>query len=170
MRRAILLAPLLLGACATGEAGARDPAPAYESIAFEIKSWGRPIDSWEVDADGTARHIKMVSENGAPFGTYRLEHREFTVADADYARLAAIAAQIPQPAPTPDKCKLFATDMPYGTLRLSAANATQAVNFNVGCQDAPYQAFVAKLQAMDELVTGWAEQHAASRVEEVGGV
>jgi len=169
MKRTALLASALLAACTTGEAGARGEAPAYESIAFEIKSWGRPIDSWEVHSDGTASHIKLVQDEGAPFTTYRLEHRAFTVAAADYARLAAIAADIPRPAPTQDKCELFATDMPYGTLRLSAGEASQAVNFNVGCQDAPYQAFVRQLRAMDELVTGWAEQHPAARVEQIGG-
>jgi hypothetical protein len=142
---------------------------AYDTIAFAISSWGRPIDSWEVRADGTARHVKRVSEAGADFRTYRLEHREFTVVPADFRRLAAIAAQLPQPRLARDECKELATDMPYGTLSLSRGGQTEEVRFDVGCLDAPYQAFVGRLRAMDELVTALAEQRAATRVEQVGG-
>ena len=170
MRRAAMLAPLLLSACATADAGAQaGQAAEYDSIGFAISSWGRPIDSWQVRADGTARHVKRVSDEGADFRTYRLEHREFTVPPADFRRLAAIAAKLPQPRPARDECKERATDMPYGTLSLSRDGGTEEVRFDVGCRDAPYQAFVGRLRAMDELVTEWAEGRPAIQVEQVGG-
>jgi len=170
MRPAVMLAPLLLAACATADAGAQSgQAAEYDSIGFAISSWGRPIDSWEVRADGTARHVKRVSDEGADFRTYRLEHREFTVAPADFRRLAAIAAKLPQPRPARDECEQLATDMPYGTLSLSRGDGTEELRFDIGCLDAPYQAFVGRLRAMDELVTEWAEQRPATRVDQVGG-
>src|SRR6478735_9368919 len=99
MFRRLMLVPLLLAAAPLH----KQPAPAaqageapIEQIGFEIGSWGRPIDSWEVRADGSAHHATMVSLPGAPFGQYRLEHREFTIEPADYARLVALAQNLPQ--------------------------------------------------------------------------
>jgi len=166
MRRLALLMPLLLGACATAPSA---PPRAYEAIAFDISSWGRPIDSWEVRADGTASHVKMVQDEGAPFRTYRLEHREFAVPPADFARLAGMAAALPRPRLDRADCKQRATDLPYGKLRLTQAGSAEDIAFDVGCLDAPYRAFVGQLRAMDAEVTKWAEAHAPARVEAVDG-
>jgi hypothetical protein len=139
------------------------------AIAFRISSWGRPIDSWVVRADGSASHVTMVSDEGAPFQTYRLEHRAFAIAADDYTRLVAMAGALPQPRLSRDDCEERATDMPYGALELERGGAVESIAFDVGCRDARYQAFVDQLQAMDELVTGWARPHAPVRIEQVGG-
>jgi hypothetical protein len=168
----LLLAPLLLGAaCADAKDGAIGKAPAapVAAVAFRISSWGRPIDSWEVRADGSASHVAMVSDEGAPFTTYRLEHREFTITPEDYARVVALAGELPQPRPSRDECEERVTDMPYGALELDKGGAREEIAFDVGCRDAAYQAFVDKLQAMDGLVTEWAKPHAPARIEQVGG-
>lgn len=175
VRTLLLLAPLVLAAaCADagdGPGGKAQVARAdpIAAVAFRISSWGRPIDSWEVHADGSASHVTMVSEEGAPFQTYRLEHREFTIAPADFARLAALAGALPQPRPSRDDCEQRATDMPYGAVELERGGAREQITFDVGCRDTRYQAFVGQLDAMDELVTGWAKPHAPVRVEQVGG-
>lgn len=168
MRRALMLALLLpLAACTTtGEGTEGVPPAAYETIAFEINSWGRPLGSWEVHADGTVRHLEIV---GSPFGTHRREYREFAIDAAAYAQLAALAARVPAPRPSRDDCKERATDLPYGTLRLTGPAGEEAVSFDTGCLDRPYQAFVGRLRAMDDLVGGWAEARPATRIEEVGG-
>src|SRR5688500_4892697 len=115
MRHLILLAPLLLGACATAPEHAA-PAPEYDAIAFDISSWGRPINSWEVRADGSASHVKMVAAEGAPFREYRLEHRTFAVSPADVAELARMAAKLKSDLP---ECEQRATDLPYGSIRIT---------------------------------------------------
>src|SRR5690242_8775548 len=100
MVRTLLLLPLLLGAaCADAKDGTVGKAQAAQAgpiaaVSFRISSWGRPIDSWEVHADGSASHVTMVSDEGADFQTYRLEHREFTVTADDYARLVAMAREL----------------------------------------------------------------------------
>ena len=163
MRRALLLTLLPLAACTTGNAGAQ-PAPArYEAIAFTINSWGRSLGSWEVHADGTVSHVNV---EGSVFNAHRREHREFTIDGAAYRRLAAIAAELPEPRPQRADCKERATDLPYGTLTLSRGGVAEAIAFDTGCLDDRYQAFVGKLHAMDELVDGWAEQQPVDRVEE----
>jgi hypothetical protein len=165
MHRAFLLAVLPLAACTTADAEAETVAPAYEAIAFDINTWGRPMGSWEVHADGRVRHLKV---EGSVFGARTNERREFTVDGAAYARLAAIAAALPQPRPRRDDCVERAMDLPYGKLRLTRGGAEEAVDFDTGCRDRPYQAFVGQLRAMDDLVGEWAEQHPAASVEEVG--
>ena len=164
MHRALVLALLPLAACASAETA---PAvPAYDAIAFDINTWGRPMGSWEVRSDGTVRHDKI---EGSVFGAHKVEHRAFKVDGAAYAKLAAIAAALPQPRLERNECVERAMDLPYGKLRLARGGAEEAVDFDVGCRDRPYVAFVGQLQAMDDLVGEWAEQHPANSVEEVGG-
>jgi hypothetical protein len=172
MYRSLLLTPLLFlasAACAEQTPVGKAQVAPIDSIAFHISSWGRPIDSWDVRADGTAHHAKMVSDAGAPFGTYRLEHREFTIAADDFARLAAIAAKLPQPRLQRDDCEQRVTDFPYGALEISQSGTTETIAFDTGCQDAPYQAFFDQLRALDERVTALAGGHPVARVEQVGG-
>ena len=163
MHRAFVLALLPLAACASAETA--PAAPAYEAIAFDINTWGRPMGSWEVHADGTVRHLKV---EGSVFDAHTNERREFTVDSAAYAKLAAIAAALPQPRLKRDDCKERAIDLPYGKLRLTRAGTEEAVDFDVGCRDRRYVEFVGQLQAMDELVGEWAARHPATSVEAVG--
>ena len=167
MRALALFAVLIAAGCAAPDADAQSSPGRFEAIAFEINSWGQPIGSWEVRADGTGRHAKRLSEGSPRSASYRLEHREFTVGAGEFARLAEMASELPRLAIA--GCQLRATDLPYGTLRLRGAGAEEAIPFDTGCQDAPYRDFVARLRAMDELVTGWAEQHSPSRIEERRG-
>jgi hypothetical protein len=161
----LLLSLLPLAACTTADAGAQGAA-AYEAIAFDISTWGRPLGSWEVHADGTVSHHKT---EGSVFNAHKVEHRAFTVDGAAFRRLAAIAAELPEPRLDPADCEERATDLPYGTLRLTRKGGEEAIAFDIGCLDRPYQAFVGQLRALDEMVGAWAEQHPADRVEEVGG-
>ena len=174
MVRTLLLLPLLLGAaCADAKEGAAGKAQVMSAapiaaVSFRISSWGRPIDTWEVRADGSASHVTRVSDEGAPFQTYRLEHREFTITAEDYARVVALADELPQPRPSRDACEERVTDMPYGALELDSGGARESIAFDVGCRDAKYQAFVEQLHALDALVTDWAKLHAPARIEQVG--
>jgi hypothetical protein len=174
----LLLLPLVLAAGAqaggqvgkvqVGKAQAAQAAP-IAAVSFRIGSWGRPIDSWEVRADGSASHVTMVSDEGASFRTYRLEHRAFTITTEDFARVVAMAGDLPQPRLARDDCEQRMTDMPYGAIELERGATREEITFDVGCRDERYQVFVGQLHAMDELVTGWAKPHAPARIEQVGG-
>ena len=168
MIRVVLLA-LLVAGCAVRPLDAQPALAGFEAIGFEINSWGRPIDRWDVSADGTAHYVEAAFDEGADFYTYRLEHREFTLAPTEWARLAALAAQLPQPRPDRADCKQRMTDMPYGTVRVSSGGTEQATAFDVGCRDKRYQAFVEQLRAMDALVAAQAKAHPVIRVEQVKG-
>lgn len=174
MYRSLLLVPAALATAALANDGPVGKAQVAQAgpiaaVSFHISSWGRPIDSWEVRADGSASHVTMVSDEGAPFGAYRLEHREFAITAEDFARVVAMADELPQPRLSRDACELRATDMPYGALELARGGASEEIAFDVGCRDEAYQVFVEQVHAMDVLVTGWAKRHAAVRIEQVGG-
>jgi hypothetical protein len=122
------------------------------------------MGSWEVHADGTVRHHKV---EGSVFGAHKIEHRDFTdrrrrLRPARGNRGGAAAA-----APQARRLQERAMDLPYGHLRLTRGTTEEAVDFDVGCRDARYVAFVGQLRAMDDLVGEWAEQQPVDRVEEV---
>lgn len=164
MLRIILPAVLMLLSACTANQRIAGATPAYRTVAFEISSWGRPLGNWEVSRDGAARHMRT---DGSVFSDHRREHREFRIDDAQLAELAAAVKALPARRPREGACRNYATDMPYGRLQLTDDAGEETIRFDSGCFDARYQAFVAQLRAMDELVGGWAERHPATRIEDM---
>lgn len=161
MRRIALLVPLLLGACATADA---PPAPPpYEAIAFELNSWGIPIDSWRIASDGSGSYSEAVRAEGASFRDYSLERHDLALSPRQFADAARIAASLP-PQPDEDGCRSRVTDMPYGTLRLTREGVTQEIRFSSNCRDAGNLAFIGKLQELDALVGAWGKQAPVTRI------
>ncbi|HYD23386.1 MAG TPA: hypothetical protein VEB68_01210 [Croceibacterium sp.] len=158
------MAPALLASCAA--AGTAPSPPEWEAIAFEVNSWGRPVVAWTVRADGSGEWAETVGERDAPVGPFRVEHHTIAAGSTGFRELAAVLAELPDPAPASDDCELFATDMPYGTLRLTRAATTREIAFNEGCRDPAYRAFIATLKRADALVESWGKAAPVSRSEE----
>ena len=163
---AIPLACALLGACQTVPS---EPAPGPASLAFEVKSWGALIHSWSVGADGAATAVSRQSKSGSPWPPYTLEHRRFTLSAADLAKLQALAAALPNPEPTDDKCQQRMTDAAYGTLSIARGGEARALKFYEGCFDAYYAPYIAQVKAIDALVMDAAVKAPVERREEVAG-
>ena len=157
----------LLSACQTMPPA--DAAAAPDAVAFEVKSWGALVHSWSVAADGTGSSVTRVSASGSPWPPYTLEHRRFVLGAREMAKLRALAAEIPRPAPTDEKCENRVTDAAYGTLSLVHGGDTEALAFYGGCFDAYYAPFIARVKAIDALVTGASDQAPVERREEVAG-
>ena len=162
---AITLTCALLGACQTVPA---EPAAPPAALAFEVKSWGALVHSWSVAADGAATAVKRQSKSGSPWPPYTLEHRRFTLSSADHAKLQALAAALPNPAPTDDKCERRITDAAYGSLSI-AGPEPRALKFYEGCFDAYYAPYIAQVKAIDALVMDAAAKAPVERREEVAG-
>lgn len=160
-----LITCALLASCQTMPPAAASPAP--DEVAFEVKSWGALVHSWSVGADGSGRSVTRVSANGSPWPPYTLEHRQFALGAEELAKLRALAAEVPRPAPTDDKCENRITDAAYGTLSLVHGEGTDALAFYGGCFDAYYAPFIGKVKAIDALVMGVSEKAAVERREEV---
>jgi hypothetical protein len=163
---AISLVCALLSACQT--VPTEPPAPPA-ALAFEVKSWGALVHSWSVAADGVATAVTRQSNSGSPWPPYTLEHRRFTLAAADLAKLQSLAAALPNPEPTDDKCQQRMTDAAYGSLSIARGAEARALKFYEGCFDAYYAPYIAQVKAIDALVMDAAEKAPIERRDEVAG-
>ena len=161
---AVSLACALLGACQTVPLEPADPPAA---LAFEVKSWGALIHSWSVAADGAATAVTRQSKSGSPWPPYTLEHRRFTLSAADLAKLQSLAAALPNPEPSDDKCRQRMTDAAYGSLSIARGAEARALKFYEGCFDAYYAPYIAQVKALDALVMDAAAKVPVERREEV---
>ena len=174
MKRALLALAALASACsgtaAPPKGQDKSPAPVapWSSVAFTNKSWGRPVDSWQVNADGTGYWAETQREQGKPFGSYTVVYHDFRAGEAGVRQLALLMGEIPNPAPDPDQCEVYATDMNYGELTFAGGPASRTVKWNAGCRDAGYLAFLGQLMAADELVQQWGKGAPVAREEKFG--
>lgn len=163
---------LLLPACSgSGAADAPDRQPVperivpWDSVVFTNSSWGRPVNSWQVNADGTGYWAETKSANGQPFGPYTVVFHDLAVGEDGVRKLALMMGDIPDPAPSTTGCKEFATDMNYGRLTIASGPALRSVDWNAGCHDAEYRLFMGQLVAADRLVEQWGRAAPVSREE-----
>jgi hypothetical protein len=170
LRTALIITLALL---ATTAADARQPGtptkPMWDIIAFEMKSWGRPVHSWMIMSEGSGSFATTMTKPDAPFSQYRIEFREVEAGKPGYAELQQLLAKLPEPAPDSNMCINRMTDMPYGTIRMTRAATTVEIAWDSGCQDSRYRAFMDILKAADQKVEAWGRAGKILRTEEVGG-
>ncbi len=163
-KRAGSIVCALLGACQTVPSA---PAAPPAALAFEVKSWGALVHSWSVAPDGTATAVTRQSAGGSPWPPYTLEHRRFTLSAAALAHLQSLAATMPDPAPSDDKCQRRITDAAYGSLSIARGADARQLKFYEGCFDAYYAPYLARLKAIDTLIMDAAARAPVERREEV---
>lgn len=147
MKRAIVLAACAL---ALGAAAPRRPAP--ESIAFELSSWGRAMESWRVAADGRGLYTKS---EGRIFQHYRLVTRRVAAGRTAMAQLDAVLAPAERYAGREVPCGPRITDFPYGSVTWTIGGRTRRVRFDTGCQSREAESVAAAVRAADALVAKW---------------
>ena len=126
------------------------PSPQWDFVEFEVNSWGMPITSWRILPNGGGSWTEAVrDENAPPFSAPSLAWHEIEPDTDNYIALEKILTALPEPAPDPDECENFMTDMPYGKLRLTRGATTTEIAWNSGCLDDGYVAFMGILQAAD---------------------
>lgn len=156
---------LTVGAVLLGAVCEARPAVHWDMISLEVKSWGRPVSSWRLLADGSGSWTETVASDGSPRNEYTLVWHEFRAGPEGYGQVEAIVSQIPDPAPDYDDCKNLITDLPYGTLRLTRGATTIEIAWNSGCMDEDYRAFTNTLKAADAVVAGWGSAGRILRIE-----
>ncbi|MXO73446.1 hypothetical protein [Alteraurantiacibacter buctensis] len=147
---ALLAAPALLAGCATTPA--QSEAPAWTSVSFTMNSWGQPLTSWTVQADGSGTWSVSEPKDGDYFN-----RQTITVSlPADAAAATALAeriAALPATPPTGDGCRERITDQVYGALFIAGSGGTtKDYAYNAGCLDAPYAQFIATIRDVNGLV------------------
>lgn len=162
------LALILLPEPALAEKAHEEEAAGWDWIAFEMNSWGRPVSSWRIRPTGDGSWTQAVSPDGQPFGDYSLVWHEVTAGEEGFARLSAILAGLPEPAPAYDDCENSMTDQPYGIVRLTRGATTTEIAYNAGCLDDGYVAFLDVLREANQLVEGWGKAGKVLRTEKPG--
>jgi len=137
----------------------------WDMIAFEVKSWGRPVTSWRLLQNGSGSWTETIEARGAQAPRYSLVWHEFDAGEPGYARVAAELSRLPVPAPDPATCADYIADLPYGTIRLTRGATTVEMVWNSGCMDADYKAFIQMLKAADSIVAGWGRAGRVLRTE-----
>jgi len=133
------------------EAGLSMESP-WDMIAFEVKSWGRPVSSWRLLRTGSGSWTEIVEARGDRAPRYSAVWHTVEAGDQGFGRVAAELSRLPMPAPDSRDCSSFMPDLPYGTIRLTRGATTLEIAWNSGCMDADYRAFVAVLKAADSIV------------------
>lgn len=139
--RGVAAALALLAGCTAGPSPA---APEQASsrhlradrISFEINSWGSPMESFRIAADGTGEYGKAPAFR-APLQTHR-----FNAGRAGFARIRAALASIEQFTARPPVCGSRATDLPYGEIVWQHGTVRASVRFDVGCRGEEMQRVV----------------------------
>lgn len=137
----------------------------WDMIAFEVKSWGRPVSSWRLLRSGSGSWTEIVEGRGERAPRYSAVWHTVEAAEPGFGRVAAELSRLPMPAPDSRACSDFMPDLPYGTIRLTRGATTLEIAWNSGCMDADYRAFVAVLKAADSIVAGWGRAGPVLRTE-----
>lgn len=137
----------------------------WHMIAFEVKSWGRPVTSWRLLQDGSGSWTETIEAPGAQAPRYSGVWHEFDAGEPGYARVAAELSRLPMPAPDSAACADHIADLPYGTIRLTRGATTVEIAWNSGCMDADYKAFIHVLKAADSIVAAWGRAGRVLRTE-----
>lgn len=153
---AVAAAATLAAACAAAPAStattqATSPARAWDAVSFTMSSWGQPITSWTVNADGSGTWSQSTPRNDN-FTDRETVTRTLAADAAAAAALTPILAALPATPPTTDNCKERITDQPYGALTVTIGGRAKEYRYDAGCLDAAYVAFINRLRAANELV------------------
>jgi len=164
----LALAGVLLGADGAAHTAESRWSGPWDLIAFEVKSWGQPVTSWRLLADGSGSWTETVHDDGAPPGGYRLVWHEFAAGANGYQQVESILSRLPDPVPDYADCANRMTDLPYGTIRLTRGATTVEIAWNSGCMDDGYRAFIDTLKAADTMIAARGRTGRVLRTEEIG--
>ena len=164
---AFALAALLIGRDGTAQPASTQWSGPWDLIAFEVKSWGRPVTSWRLLSDGSGSWTEAVRDEGAPLHDYTLVWHEFAAGADGHRQVETLLSRLPDTIPDYADCANRMTDLPYGTLRLTRGATTVEIAWNSGCTDDGYRAFIEILKAADTTVAAWGRAAPVQRTEDV---
>lgn len=165
----LLAGAALLGGCgAVGARPATKPmraAPDFDVIAFEVSSWGRPLQSWRIAGGGDVEFRK--AETLSHFQHFRVDTQRLTLGPEDVARIASLLAVARHHGATEIACTERVTDQPYGRITWQAAGTTHHLPFDTGCINASARAPLEAIRTADALVADRAANTPVVASEEV---
>ncbi len=170
-----MIAPILLALAAAGIAAVSQqqlpqqldaPAPRLQRIEMETRSWGRPVSSWTIDAQGNGR--RTVPEPGV-FNAEQLVTRSFAAGTAGFRKIRVLIGLAEYRAGHRLTCNRRVTDAPYGTVRWVQPNGrVSTLSFDTGCLDRSTRNVVEQLTKAETQVAAWASAGPIVQTEPVG--
>lgn len=148
-----LAAALLAAGCAAATASGPAPAttaatPAWDSASFTMSSWGQPVTSWTIMADGSGTWSRSTPRDGN-FADRETTSRTLPADAAAAGALAATLARLPATPPSGENCKERITDQPYGALTITIGGQVKQYRYDAGCLDRAYVRFINVLREAD---------------------
>lgn len=165
--RAVPIAIAAAGLAPIPAAAQSTPETDWDLVSFEVKSWGAPVTSWRILANGGGSWTEAVrSEGQPPTVPPALAWHEIEPDPSNYATLQEILQRLPATAPDSAKCERFMTDAAYGLLRMTKGATTTEIAWNDGCFDEDYRAFLSILKDADAHMAALGKAAPVTRTEE----
>ena len=148
----IMTGLLMLAACnaAPGPLHAASAAP-DQQIVFDIRSWGKLVSHWQVNADGTGEIWRVA--DGGTMSVYDIRKFHLRMDSVVLARFSAASNAFKHAARRPIACKLQITDMYYGDITWSGSGEPQTFRFNYGCRSKAMDPVFDMIQQVNEVVS-----------------
>lgn len=142
---------LILAACnaAPAPAHAGNTAPDTQ-VVFDIRSWGKLVSHWQVNADGTGEIWRVA--DGGTMSVYDIRKFQLHMDAPVLARFVAASNAFKRKTRRPIACKLQITDMHYGDMTWSGSGAEQKFTFNHGCRSKAMDPVFDMIQQVNEVV------------------
>ena len=147
MRMMAVVAAFALSGCAA-EMMQSTPMPAVvDTASFSMKSWGRLLHQWTMDADGRVEHV----QNPEPFGDRAKQEllvRRIALTRAQRQSLTVAIDAVKAKLAEPEDCRTRMTDGPYGDLEWVIAGTPAKLPWNANCtegRDAELSSAVSKV-------------------------
>jgi len=149
---------LLMGLALAATAAPQQYAPAaprLQRIEMKTTTWGHPLVSWTIDAEGNGR---LTLPDPDPFKATQMVTRSFAVGTAGFRRIRVLIGIAEQRAPGNLHCTVAATDAPSGTVRwVPSHGRTASLSFYTACSEFSARSVVAQLDKAEALIEEWAK-------------
>jgi hypothetical protein len=129
-------------------------APAPDTIALQVSSWGKLWTSWSIDRRGTVLYVHR--EQAGQAQGYDLIGTRIAAGPGGYDRLRRLLEPL-----LTDKavlpCTERATDQPYGTVSWTRGGQIVAVRgLDYGCESAAWTRRLELIRSASDLIAAWA--------------
>lgn len=151
MRVMVMAAALAMTGCSGAVPQSTPATQTVNAAAFSMKSWGRLLHQWTMDANGRVEHI----QNPEPFGDrakQQLLVRRIVLTALQRQSLTAAVVAVQAKLAEPEACAMRMTDGPYGDLEWTAGGTPAKLPWNANCTEGRDAELSAAVRRADRIV------------------
>lgn len=130
------------------------PAPRLERIEMDVRSWGKPMSAWTIDASGVVRYTRPEPD---VHSAKQIVTRRYAAGTAGFRRIRVLIGLAEQYAGATLRCSQLYTDAPYGEVRWvqSVGRRTVKLDYYYACRETVARNLVDPLKKADAQVAAW---------------